>query len=44
MDGNLGGSRLTIVFCEGDSSKAGLDGIVESREEDWVRNRLDGGM
>ena len=32
-----------VVFCEGDSSMAVLEGILESRREDWVRNGVDGG-
>ena len=32
-----------VISCEGDSSMAGLDGILESRQEDLVRNRVDGG-
>ena len=30
-----------VIFCEGDSSMVGLDGLLESRE-DWVCNRMDG--
>ena len=32
-----------VCFREGDSSMAGLDGIVESMVEIWVRYRVDGG-
>ena len=32
-----------VYFREGDSSMAGLDGIVESMVENWIRNRVDGG-